>query len=147
MMNIKMNRHLLAALIAAPLLASCGGTSDGPEPIPLDHVNCARCGMLVSSDANAGQSRAPGEATRFFDDIGCLALDAQSRGSDTVRYVHLSSGSWASVESVWFAVSNGARTPMDHGIVAFGSREEAEAADRQGQPRPWAAVINHVDQP
>jgi hypothetical protein len=100
--------------------------------------------MLVSSDANAAQSRTPGEATRFFDDIGCLALDTKSRGADTVRYVHLSSGTWASAESAWFAVADGVRTPMDHGIVAFASREAAQAADRDRQARAWPAVITYV---
>jgi hypothetical protein len=103
--------------------------------------------MLVSSDANAAQSRAPGEATRFFDDIGCLAGDPAARVDGTVRYVHLANGGWAQAGAAWFAISRDARTPMDHGILAFGSREEAHAADRDRQPRGWAAIVSHLEEP
>ncbi len=139
-----MARRLWAVSIAALLLASCGGTHDGPEPIPLDRVNCARCGMLVSSDANAAQSRVPGEATRFFDDIGCLAADTASRTDGTVRYVRLASGGWTSTDAGWFAVGD-ARTPMDYGVLAFTTRDEAARADRDGRPRSWAEVITYAE--
>jgi hypothetical protein len=101
--------------------------------------------MLVSSDANAAQSRAPGESTRFYDDLGCLAAGSTSQAEGTVRWVRLASGGWASTESAWFAVT-GMRTPMDYGIVAFESRDQAQASDREGEPRRWAAVIRHVEE-
>ena len=101
--------------------------------------------MLVSSDANGAQSRANGEATRFFDDIGCLAGDTRARAEGTVRYVRLTSGGWASTESAWYAISRSARTPMDHGILAFSSREEARAADRENQARPWSAIVSYLE--
>ncbi len=140
-----MIRRLWAASIAALLLASCGGTHDGPEPIPLDRVNCARCGMLVSSDANAAQSRAPGKATRFFDDIGCLATDPASGTENTSRHVRLASGGWTSTDAGWFALSHGTRTPMDYGVLAFTSRDEAARADRDGRARSWADVIKYAE--
>ena len=140
-----MKRRLLAASIAALLLTTCGGRRDGPEPIPLDRVNCARCGMLVSSEANAAQSRAPGEASRFFDDIGCLAADAKSRGEGTMRFVRLASGGWSPAESAWFALSRDARTPMDYGILAFDKEESARAADREQQARRWPAVVQYAE--
>lgn len=103
--------------------------------------------MLVSSDANAAQSRAPGEATRFFDDIGCLAGDKDARAGGTVRYVHLASGGWASTESASFAVSRNARTPMDHGILAFATGDEARHEDRGDQARGWPAIVSQVEAP
>ncbi|RPI57620.1 MAG: hypothetical protein EHM55_01155 [Acidobacteria bacterium] len=101
--------------------------------------------MLVSSDANAAQSRVPGEATRFFDDVGCLAADTKSRAEGTTRYVHLASGGWISTDTAFFAVGHLTRTPMDYGVLAFGSRSEAEAADRDGRARLWPDVITHVE--
>ncbi len=101
--------------------------------------------MLVSSDANAAQSRAPGEATRFFDDIGCLAADVASRPAGTARYVRLASGGWTATDAGWFALSRDTRTPMDYGVLAFISRDEAARADRDGQPRSWADVITHAE--
>jgi hypothetical protein len=100
--------------------------------------------MLVSSDANGAQSRAPGEATRFFDDIGCLAADSRSHESNVVRYVRVTDG-WAPADSAWFAISSNARTPMDYGIVAFERADQAEAADRDGQARRWPAILSYVE--
>ena len=128
------------ALIAALLLVSCGGTPGGPEPIPLDRANCARCGMLISSDANAAQSRAPGQPARFYDDIGCLAGHTDARADGTAFYVRLASGGWAAAEDAWFAQSADARTPMDYGVLAFAGRNEAAAADRDGQAHDWSAI-------
>jgi hypothetical protein len=101
--------------------------------------------MLVSSDANAAQSRVPGEATRFFDDIGCLAVDAHSRAEGTVGYVRLSSGDWGSVEAASFAISHGTRTPMDYGIVAYDRPDQAKAADRDGKTRAWRDVVTYAE--
>jgi hypothetical protein len=101
--------------------------------------------MLISSEANGAQSRAPGEPTRFFDDIGCLAADAKSRGDGTIGYVQLASGGWASTADAWFAVSTVTRTPMDYGIVAFASAEEAAAADRDARARRWRDVITYAE--
>jgi hypothetical protein len=145
MRNRTVTSAKFALSIAALLLASCGGTHGGPEPVPVDRVNCARCGMLVSSDANAAQSRVPGEATRFFDDIGCLAVDTHSRAGGTVRYVRLASGDWESVEAASFAISHGTRTPMDYGVLAFDRQDEAKAVDRDGKTRAWRDVVTFAE--
>lgn len=137
--------HVLTASIAVWLLASCGAASPGPEPIPLDRVNCARCSMLISSDANAAQSQAHGRSTRFFDDIGCLAADADAQGDGTNRYVRLVSGAWATTDAAWFARSASAKTPMDYGILAFATADEARAADRDRQAYEWPAIVTFAN--
>ena len=137
-----MRSRVLTAWIAVWLLASCGAARPGPEPIPLDSVNCARCSMLISSDANAAQSQAHGRSTRFFDDIGCLAADPDARADDANRYVRLVSGAWATTEAAWFARSATAKTPMDYGILAFATTDEARAADRDGEAYQWPAIVS-----
>jgi hypothetical protein len=131
----------LTASIAVWLLASCGAARPGPEPIPLDRVNCARCSMLISSDTYAAQSQAHGRSTRFFDDVGCLAADPDASADDANRYVRLVSGAWSTTEAAWFARSTSASTPMDYGILAFATAEEARAADRDGQAHQWPAIV------
>jgi len=96
--------------------------------------------MLVSSDAHAAQSRAPGQPTRFYDDVGCLAGRPEAHADGTARYVRLASGGWAAAEEAWFARSASARTPMDYGVLAFATRNEAAAADRDGQAHNWPAI-------
>jgi hypothetical protein len=98
--------------------------------------------MLISSDTHAAQSQAHGRSTRFFDDIGCLAADQDARADDANRYVRLVSGAWALTESAWFARSASAKTPMDYGILAFATEEEARAADRDGQAHRWPAIVS-----
>ena len=98
--------------------------------------------MLISSDTHAAQSQAHGRSTRFFDDIGCLAADPDARASETNRYVRLVSGAWATTDAAWFARSASARTPMDYGILAFETEDEARTADREGQAHQWAAIVS-----
>lgn len=101
--------------------------------------------MLISSDANAAQSREPGQATRFFDDLGCLASDTGARTERTARYVRLASGGWATTEAAHFAKSADAKTPMDHGILAFATADEARAADRDKRGRTWPELVTLVE--
>lgn len=133
--------RVLTAVGTVWLLAGCGTAPPGPEPIPLDRVNCARCGMLISNDANAAQSRVDGHPTRFFDDIGCLASEPAAQPDSTRRYVRLASGAWSTTEAAWFARSRTARTPMDYGFLAFATANEARAADREKQARQWPAIV------
>lgn len=97
--------------------------------------------MLISSDVHSAQSQAHGRSTRFFDDIGCLAADADAQAEGTNRYVRLVSGAWATTDAAWFARSASAKTPMDYGILAFETEEEARAADRDGQAHQWPAIV------
>jgi copper chaperone NosL len=129
------------------LLGACGAAPRGPEPVPVDRVNCARCGMLISSDANAAQSLVEGHAPRFFDDIGCLASDDEARAQGTSRYVRLASGGWATTEAAHFARSPSAKTPMDYGVLAFATTAEAETADRDNRARVWPEILKLVEEP
>lgn len=97
--------------------------------------------MLISSDANAAQAQTPGKPTKFFDDVGCLATDADATADGATRYVRLASGEWAAAETAWFARPAGANTPMDYGILAFATEAEARSADRDSQPRRWPAIV------
>lgn len=101
--------------------------------------------MLISSDANAAQSRAPGQPTRFYDDIGCLAGHPDARADGTARYVRLASGGWAATEEAWFARSAGARTPMDYGVLALATKQEAAAVDRDRHAHNWTAIRSFVE--
>jgi copper chaperone NosL len=142
-----MRWHALTALSAVWLLAGCGAAPPGPEPIPLDRVNCARCGMLISSDIHSAQSQSHGRSTRFFDDIGCLAADSDAHAEDANRYVRLVSDAWSTTDAAWFARSASARTPMDYGILAFATEDEARAADRDGQAYQWPAIVSLAKTP
>ena len=124
--------------------AGCGRRDAGPEPLPIDRVNCARCGMLISSSDNAGEIIASGEETRFYDDIGCLAGDAAQTVPGTRIWVHRTNGDeWIEAGSAWFAES-ARRTPMGHVIGAYASQTEASRDDVDGRARRWDDIIKRT---
>jgi hypothetical protein len=97
--------------------------------------------MLISNDANAAQSRADGQPAWFFDDIGCLAAEPAAHADTTRRYVRLASGDWVTTDAAWFARSSTAKTPMDYGVLAFATADEARAVDRDRQAHQWPAIV------
>lgn len=122
--------------------AGCSAQARTPEPVPLDHAECARCRMLISTEAGAGEILSSREDTRFYDDIGCLAADWGRRGDrDSVAYVKLAAGGWREARSAWFAQPAAARTPMGSGFVAFATPSEARAVDGQGRALAWNDVV------
>lgn len=120
--------------------AGCSAQARTPEPVPLDHAECARCRMLISTEAGAAQIVSVREETRFYDDVGCLAADWPAYGRDATAYVRVNRG-WAGVSSAWFAQPPAARTAMGSGLVAYGSAAEASAADRIGRALTWEEAV------
>ena len=129
-----------AAALVASLSLSCGRRSPAPEPVPVGQVNCARCSMVISREAQSAQWVVPGEETRFYDDIGCLATDSWPQAEGGARYVH-ADGGWAAAETVFYARPPGESTPMGYGVVAFQSREQAAARDQRGRVRTWGDLV------
>ena len=135
------SRLLQIVVIGMMLLSGCGGAKSGPEPLPLDRVNCAKCGMLISSLANAGQAVSREAETRFYDDIGCMAADTAMTG-DANLFVQLADGTgWTPVTSAWFAASPQMSTPMGYGFTAHASEEAARKADAQPRAQSWAEIV------
>lgn len=135
-------------MMAAWLLATpgCGSAALEPQPLPLDHVECASCRMLISSLDDAAQAVAPGEKPRFYDDRGCLAKDAASLPSGARLFVQLDAGAgWIEAGAAFFAFPTGARTPMGYGVTAFRTEAESSRADHAGRARRWAEVVREVN--
>ncbi len=140
------NRWMGLALgLAALATASCSSGALEPQPLALDAVNCARCGMMISDARHAAQAVAPGQDPRFYDDRGCLAEDAPELPAGARLFVEHDAGSgWIDVHDAFFAVTSDARTPMGHGLTAFRSSEEAARADRNGRALSWNDVLVEV---
>lgn len=103
-----------------------------PEPVPLDRVECARCRMLISSDAGGGEIVSSSEETRFYDDLACLAADWASHRTGARAFVRVANGQWREAADASYARPVGTMTPMGSGIAAFATIAEARAADRTG---------------
>jgi copper chaperone NosL len=123
----------------------CATGSLAPQPLPLDRVNCARCGMLVSRIDNAAQAVAPGIEPRFYDDRGCLAADVSALPPGAKLFVQLDGGAgWIEAGDAAFAFPAGLSTPMGYGVTAFRTAGEAARADRTGTARKWTDVVSEV---
>lgn len=129
-----------AVALVASLSLSCGRRSPTPEAVPVGQVNCARCSMVISREAQSAEWVVPGEETRFYDDIGCLATDSWKEATGGARFVH-ADGGWAAAETVFYARPPGESTPMGYGVVAFNSRKQAAARDQRGKGRTWRDLV------
>lgn len=133
-------RELTLAVATTALALACGARDMAPEPLRVDRVHCASCGMLISREGDAAQAVFPDSDTRFYDDIGCLARDG-SLGAGARLYVQADRGSaWLDVEKASFARPTGHQTPMGYGFVALSDAARAREADRDGRALRWADV-------
>jgi nitrous oxide reductase accessory protein NosL len=136
-------------IMIALSMAGCAAQARGPEPVPLDRVECARCGMLISSEIGAAELVSAGGDTRFYDDVGCLIADWKNRVGEelappetpagAVGFVHLNDGAWIDARAAFYAQSAAARTAMASGIVAYRTADDARAAGG-GRALSWADV-------
>lgn len=135
-------RLAVTCLLAFAL--SCSRRPPAAEPVPVGRVNCARCGMMISSERQSAEWVAPGEETRFYDDIGCLAADARTLPGGGVRFVHVTGARWAPAENAFYARPPDESTPMGYGVVAFADRAAAAARDREGRARTWQELVREL---
>lgn len=121
-------------------MGACAAQARSPEPVPLDRVQCARCGMVISTEEGAAEIVQPGEDTRFYDDLGCLIADRDAHRDAAVAFVRIADGTWIEARTASFARPATARTAMGSGIVAFATIAQARAADRAGRARSWDEI-------
>lgn len=100
--------------------------------------------MMVSSEPQSAEWVVPGEETRFYDDIGCLATDAPPHAQRGALFVHVDGARWARAESAFYARPPDQSTPMGYGFVAFTDRREAAARDRQGKAHTWEELVREL---
>ena len=133
-----MRRTRLAALFVAGLACTRGPI----QPVAVDTKNdaCASCRMAVSDVRFAAQLVAPGEETRFFDDVGCLR-DYLRRGPvlrpGSVAFVaDHHTREWHRASGALFTRRDSLETPMASHLIAHGSAgsRDADPAAAGGTP-------------
>jgi copper chaperone NosL len=123
-------------------LAACAGGPPRPQAIPLDRFNCARCGMMISSERGDAQVLYAGRDPRFYDDIGCLAADRAAWQNGGVPYVMTEADGWARADAAFYARPADSHTAMNYGFTAHAVAAEATRADREGKSLRWGDVLN-----
>ncbi len=144
-----------AALVAALiLLAGCGAEpAAGPPEIQYGLEECGYCRMIVSEEKFAAAIVDAAGAATSFDDVGCLIEHLRERlaspekpagGASTESiWVHdHAAGGWIVAQSAWFVHDQRVTTPMGYGLLAFASRQQAEAyaSERAATVETWGRV-------
>jgi len=144
--------HFVRSLIMLTvlLIAACGAPAispDTPPEIVYGEDVCDHCGMIINEERFAAGAVMETSAGKFehlaFDDIGDMfaydeELKAEGEMPRIVTYfVHdYQSLEWLDAHEAHFIVAQASRTPMGSGLVAFASREDAEA-----QAETWQATM------
>ena len=142
---------LSASIAAFALLGSCQQAPlSGPPELNLGHQECGDCGMLINEDRCCAAILVDADTGHrehiLFDDIGCL-LEYKGTKPTTKIIEHwvrdYSARSWVKSESAFYLMSEAIRTPMGSWIVAFASRQAAEAVQKENEGRilSWDEVI------
>ena len=159
---------LMLASFALAAVAGCSRTPAWPpEPaeLRLGEDACAECRMLISDVRYAAQRVSREGAVEFFDDAGCLLASVRPRiesgaGSEPVegrgpsrdgesdpRGVFVVTGddaTWTRADLAYVVQSTDITSPMGHGLLAFSSRDaaEAEAARHAGATAsPFSSLL------
>jgi hypothetical protein len=135
-------RHRLLVWMMAATCGGCLSRMPAAERLPVDHVECARCRMLISTEAGSAQIVNGDADTRFYDDVGCLVADWARHARGDRAFVRVPTGAWIAAADAVYARPAAARTAMGSGLVAYRS-----AADAAGAPTlTFADVVRGAQQ-
>ena len=137
-----------------------------PEPaeLRLGEDACAECRMLISEGRYAAQRISREGTVEFFDDPGCLLASVRpepveeaplssSKGRDAdsdprgTFVVTGDDGTWTRGDVAYVVQSADFTSPMGHGLLAYSSREvaEAEAARHAGATAaPFSRLLREL---
>ena len=136
------------AIAVTWFFAACGGA---PQPVEIawNEEVCDQCRMAISQPEFAAEIVTREGAVHYFDDIGCMArwtVENESPGppEDTGWFAtDYDTHSWLDARSGYYVHSDRLPTPMNHGLAAFRTREQAQAAANrlEGEVIDWKRVL------
>ena len=103
--------------------------------------------MLISTQKGGGQIVSAKEATRFYDDVACLAADWAAHADDARAFVRTGDDQWSDARTASYAQPADMRTTMGSGLTAFADAQDAQAVDRAGRALTLADVVNLTGAP
>jgi copper chaperone NosL len=102
-----------------------GNTKQEPVEIVLNHFQGSQCGMTITQLQDSAQAAAPDGNTRFFDDVGCLALwlGDNSQRDEMVLWVYTrDTKEWLDGRVAWYSRTDS--TIMNYGYAAYRENQE-----------------------
>jgi copper chaperone NosL len=121
---------ILSSIIAILLLAGCGNKEYKPKEISVETDVCEICNMTISHLDYAGQIVFKNNDYLVFDDLGCLMEYIIDHGESEIGAAYIkdeSTNEWINVKEAVYIYEANYWTPMNYGVLAFASRESADA--------------------
>ena len=135
----------LLSLLLFPLLIAC---STSPQPLVVGQDVCFYCKMpVVDSKFGAEVITAKGKLYKF-DDVGCMSnflksgFDKNESIKTIVAVCYTNNNQLLDVQSAFFLRSPALHSPMNSGIAAFNSKQEATSMQKNfpGEILSWEQI-------
>ena len=152
-----MSRTLLSVVVVLPalLLAACGDDASADEPPEIEYGRdtCDRCNMIISEERYAsGLVDEDGEKL-VFDDTGEMVAfmqdDPEAYAAWRIWVHDYDSVEWIDGATAFYVYSQDTNTPMGTGVIAFKTREAAEAfaQENEGMVMDWQTLLSEWTMP
>lgn len=146
-----MRRMVAIALMLAGLVACARPSGPRPPDIAYGKDPCANCGMLINDPRFAAAYVTRNGQARLFDDIGCMIDYYRDHPEDVAAFYvrDFEGGEWIEADRAVLVLAPDVPTPMGYGLLAFATRDRAEAfaRDHGGQVMDWATARQTVRSP
>jgi copper chaperone NosL len=120
---------MLVSSVFITVLAGCAGKVYSPSPINEAVDVCAECGMTVRDNGYASEIITADGKVLKFDDVGDLFKYARENRSLSVGAEFVqdkNTKEWLALDKAYLVTNRSVPTPMNWGIHAFKTKEEAD---------------------
>ena len=136
----------IVLLLTACILAACGDEEYEPRDINAETDVCYICNMSITNVDYAAQAVLKNSDIVVFDDLGCLMEYIKQNGEDEIGAAYIrdtNSTKWLNIKEASYVYSKDYWTPMNYGVLAFASKEEAEQyiKEQPGQLVPYEELL------
>lgn len=120
----------LGLILSVVLLTACGDEAYEPREVNPETDVCQICNMSVTHVDFAAQAVLKNKDIEVFDDLGCLMEYIEQNGEDEIGAAYIrdmNSNNWLNIKEATYVYSPDYWTPMNYGVLAFATEEEAKA--------------------
>ena len=127
--GVSMTRWIAILVICSTILGGCGEKTYNPRDIIRETDICEICNMSIVHHEYAGQIVLTNGDYKIFDDIGCLMDYLALNGEDEIGAAYIknkANNEWIDVYKATYVYNAGYWTPMNYGVLAFATKDEAQ---------------------
>lgn len=132
-------KWLIGISLLVMIMAGCSEKSYEPRAVNAETDICKVCNMSIAHEDYAAQLVYKNGDYEMFDDLGCLMefLKGTEKSEVGAMFMkNMADDEWMNVETATFIYSKDYWTPMNYGVLAFKTKEQAEsymATEGQGE--------------